>query len=467
MKPRVLIFIAAAAMMLTACSRPAPPASITLPDGTVVKIEGVTFGTNHISPASSPMQRLFDRLQANVQPWISRMTGLKPKPARRTTTTEPSLVVWAQIDSLMSTSQWGQVHIWLADEQGISSGQDANRTYWGPSFGTAQTANQSQPLTFGVFPRRGKTIQIHVGFRPSGDSKTKFAGKFTVANPDQRAPVDWRAETLPATKSSGDLSCTLTHIAMGYGNNTSTEGRRGGPPIVSRNLDDSIERRTEVGLMFRQPGAESNAWQAVDIRLADATSNTLAASSHSWDGGHESVLFRPALWPAEPAWRLTFEAKRTKDAGFASDELLVFTNVPLPALNETNAPGLEFSTSNATVRLEGIARRAPLEGNSWSSTQLSSIKLSVNGLNKGWFFDLIRTTDDAGKVVEQSGSSWSTGDSGPRSYEFSYRKILTNTASLTLTFAIQRGRKFEFLVKPEVVTKDHVPPGASPVTKER
>jgi len=90
--------------------RPAPKSSATLPNGVQIKVEGVTFGTNHVFTTDSKLTRALRKLlPASLQ-------RLLPAPyASRETTTEPQEVVYLSAfdpaTRTYTTPAWNQFQV--------------------------------------------------------------------------------------------------------------------------------------------------------------------------------------------------------------------------------------------------------------------------------------------------------------------------------------------------------------------
>ena len=111
----------------------------------------------------------------------------------------------------------------------------------------------------------------------------------------------------------------------------------------------------------------------------------------------------------------------------------------------TNRIGWTTNVGGVSVTLENICRRAPNTNDYWSSDQLSQVQISMTALTNGLHLDLFSAQSDGGTNLESG--SWSSSG-GWRSYSF--RKIPLEAKTADFTFAVQRSRWVEFMVKPEV-----------------
>ncbi|HXC98854.1 MAG TPA: hypothetical protein VN048_05900 [Verrucomicrobiae bacterium] len=412
-------------------------ARLLLPDGTTVSVAGTTFGTNHV--IGGTLARLVARTPWGMQVALGRLLGSGVVTHQALSTPTPTLVVWLDSPTIAPASPprpfLGWYEGYLADTNGFVSGSD--QTFY-PGVGGLFA------MQFSAFPRRNRTLALHFYFHDT-QGKVKQCGTLTVLNPEFRAYSQWQPETLPATKMVGDVKATLIQVTTGLGNDMSYSPLPDGGHVVtfSTNHDDG---RNETGccLLLRSPTDSSQIWQVDHVELSDATGNVLRSTSMSSGGADDIFSFGPSLWTNESAWKLRCEIKRTK--GFAAGELFTFKNVPVPEMLQTNYPGWATNVNGVTVTLDHIIRRPSLTNlnGGWSTSQLSEAHFRMTGLSNDLHLDLIEIRADNGTNVESPSSS--TGDNMQDRY---LRNIPPETKTLDFTFAVQRGRWVEFLVKPE------------------
>jgi hypothetical protein len=82
--------------IMVAGRQPAPPFSgpLTLPDGAVVRLAGVTYGTNHL--LGRPLARAIAHLPSGAQAVLQRLLGSRALLEASTTTSVPTLIVWLE-----------------------------------------------------------------------------------------------------------------------------------------------------------------------------------------------------------------------------------------------------------------------------------------------------------------------------------------------------------------------------------
>jgi hypothetical protein len=442
---KMLIFVALAAVLVglscwfffTDRKAPSLPAPLLLPNGTTVRVLAVTYGTNHaigskIAGAAADLPMVFQNL-------LKRILGRNAVPAQSLTTPTPELVVWLdhQTNSASATAfMGGYFEAYLGDGSNFISGPAAMLS----SFAISPN---SESLQFGAFPRRDPRINLSI-FYHDAMGKPHFCGHLSFANPQYRTYPQWQAPTLPATKRVGDLEVTLRSVETGHGDGSTVRARRDGSTVVAYDTDREDGRNlTGLDLSLRPLKNTNEVWQVAGVDVSDATGNSAHSMSMSWSGNTAAFSFSPSLWPGEAAWKLKLEVKRTE--GFRAEEIFAFKNVPLGELDRTNTLAWTTNASGITLTLRDICRRAPWTNNSWSSSQLSSVRFKHSALPAGTQVDLLWVVFDTGKTNRSE--SWSSS-SNEREYDF--RAIPLEARTADIVFAVQQSRTVEFTVKPEV-----------------
>jgi hypothetical protein len=178
--------------------------------------------------------------------------------------------------------------------------------------------------------------------------------------------------------------------------------------------------------------------------VGDATGNKARNTSFGWGSLEESYFsFEPSLWPNESAWKLRCEIKRAR--GFDPGETFVFRDIPLGSLGATNQIRCATNFGGVTVTLDHIIRRAPFTNSSWSSDDFSQAHFTTAVLSNGLHLDLLSARTDTGTNLESLSSS-----SSDNWRIYGYRNVPLEAKTADFTFAVQRGRWVEFIVKPEV-----------------
>jgi hypothetical protein len=415
-----------------ALSHAADVPTLTLPDGSVISIAAITYGTNHV--VGSTLARLVASLPASLETGVRRVAGQRAAPRFQQTTVKEELAVWVErIKPATNKSKGGSIRAFLADSNGFISGKDV----WYSDSATAHALN------FSVFPRRSEQLSLHLFY--SGSTGGVFhCGSLPFTNPEYRKYPEWQPEPLPAVKRAGDVEVTLSSVVTGHDSQTIHTALPGGGKRVTRGTDRKDGRTfTACEVKLRSLADTNHIWQVTGEELSDATGNAISNTTMSWDGAEANFAFSPSLWPGEKAWRLKLELKRRK--GFSEEEQLHFTGVPLGAIGGTNVLSISTNHSSIHVTLAEVIRRAALTNDSWSSSELSQVKFLHSPLPAGMHMDLINAVTDGGVTLEAG--SWSSSNN-ERSYQF--RNIPADAKTADFTFVIQRSIVAEFTVKPEL-----------------
>jgi hypothetical protein len=416
--------------------KPVRSGPLTLPDGSVVRIVAVTYGTNHaIGP---PTWRLLAQLPPNLQGLLGRSQWVAKRLAavRTTTTTDPTMIVWLEgaSNNVTALSRNSSFDVCLADASGFISGNSSWLGGWWVN---------PVDLHFGAVPRRDRIITINF-FSHNADGTVRRCGSLAFANPVFGKFRQWQPESLPSTKHAGDVAVTLENFSTGHDDNTrykSLDSRRREVEFGTNRK----ERNRNVCFVHTFSLSDTNqVWRMVGAELSDAAGNRLHSSSANWGGETEDYFgFEPGLWPSENAWKLRCEIKRIR--GFAPEELLVFKGVPLGRLQATNRVGWTTNLSGVSVTLDYVSRRPPQTNDTWSANKMSDVHFIIHGLTNDLLLDLVSARADNGTNLEFP--SWSSSG-----FEKNYylKNVPLDAATADFTFAVHRSRAVEFVVKPEV-----------------
>jgi tetratricopeptide (TPR) repeat protein len=395
-----------------------------LSDGTTLALETVTYGKKHEFgnvyfrfPVPFPVREVYSASTENdgIVVWLTRRDPGSGK----------------------YSSDFNWLALWEAvDEHGCRFGGSG-----GP--GTSSSSNFSVGrVTLEAFPRRKEKFKLRFY-----DRNGKVAATFDVPVPlPARGPFPmWTTEDLPITKSNGDLSVKLTEMrASAY-----------------ESSHNNVKFETlQVNPTFRvaQNGKPTQAWDASGTEISDATGNL---SRYSGDG----------FCPYEPALKLRVTFFRNARAQFAPDEIWTVRNVPVQKPNTAKRLSGSRTVQGATLELLAIGGKgqvsyshsAPKQG-SGSHTYgggsftidgrtsngvttntvkgtLPHVSARVTGLVEQRL--TLQVKDDRRRDVEVDPASPIVGDD-----HFWFLKIPPDAKTLNLTFAVHKGRAFEFVVKP-------------------
>jgi hypothetical protein len=240
---------------------------------------------------------------------------------------------------------------------------------------------------------------------------------------------------------------TLEKVSTGHDQNSSVRADSNDRVSHEFGTNRVDGQNSTVCFIRLQSLIDSNqVWCVAGEEVSDATGNKARNTSLGWGSFEEGYFsFEPGLWPSESAWKLRCEIKRVR--GFDSGDTFVFRDIPFGSLGATNVISCATNFSGVSVILDHTIRRAPNTNSSWSSEELSQVQFTTAGLTNGLHLDLLSARTDTGTNLDCG--SWSSGD---RQRTYNYRNLPLEAKTADFTFAVQRGRWVEFIVKPEVGT---------------
>lgn len=408
--------------------------TVTLANGITLEYLGATYGTNHVAPGFSRLGRLLPRP-------LQSLFGLS-RPSQFFRTETLSLAVWLRDDPLSAGNRVGRISVvsLLADERGVVAGDDDWQSFQPGAIGGGGTLN----LQFRTVPGRSRMITVKF-FDEGGGSDRVFLGELVFPNPAfTRAPV-WEAESLPASRTNGNLVCRLERVVAGVSHRT-IQRNRGEVEFAALKPG---EGPYGLGLFrFAEDGLPSTNWSVGTVWLADATGNSLhcGSSMHRYEEDLVAHRFGPILWPDE-VWDLAVWAKRKPTAPFTEDEVIVLEGIQVPALGDTNRLESVFPRQGIEVRVEQFVHRAPPEPGGYSMDDLTHLRVELSKLPDGMYFDLVELVDEEGR--ELRGSGWSRTHGEPSVSTFAFQDVPEGAKTLRARMVVHRGRRFDFRVQPE------------------
>lgn len=406
---------------------PAPPArgAITLPDGSWARLEAVTYGTNHV--VAPKLAHLVSHLPQAIQNSLRKHLGRRAMIRFTHQTPSPMLVLWLNRDisaKPFPTNQ-GYFECVLSGTNGTTCGQFVGYAARYPL----------ETKEFAVFPRREKTLVLTI-YHHDAEGNIFERGYLTFPNPEYRRYPHWKPEPLPATKFAGDVKVTLGKLVTGIEQTVEFTNSVHGHQVrftTNAPLGTSIT----VCDLRMEPTRTNEQWAVVRVVTSDATGNQVGHDLLTTDDESGEVIFSPALWPDESAWKVAFEIARRD--GFGSGEVISFPGLPIPATNGTNLIGWTTNFQGLQVTLEQMVRReADLE-----------LRLGVTGLTNGHRLDLISAAGDTGEELTRYFQS----DLGTNQIH-RFKAPPAGAKRATFTFAVQPSRWVEFLAKPEKKRRD-------------
>ena len=390
------------------------PQTITLSDGSTLKLITVSYGKQHKIPN------------------IKMLRG--PRGGTVFRDTNDTLVLW--IEQKQKGNDWPNYQFYAYDKAGTACASDWGRSSWQINRGAELVA-----VRFSAFPRRGGKIYLRIQEwnRQTGRQTVKNA--FVISNPARGPFPTWFPDSLPDMQSDGDLDVTLNKLVFGV---KAPWQRNNSAP------DDAMNKGMQVAFDVQQNGHTVTNWQPVQIETSDATGNHANGYVNTTSqGGEPETLYQWGLWPDEPAWKVRVEMSRT--SGFTDDELWTVQNIPVedgkmqnfwnddyggnqskPAFAETTLNGAHlkiFSVKHFTDQPQG-------------SQMQGAVQIQLDKPLDGMRMTLLKVTDDQGHDIQ----SWNWGWGG-NVYSFGFRE-LGSTKTVSFTIALHKSRFVEFMAKP-------------------
>lgn len=263
-------------------SRSTPVPQIILANGTVLRVEALTFGTNHVFTTESEWKR---KLRARLPQMLRGMLG--PEGYRNEfNQSDEELVIWISqynpvkdaylmptFDACEIIAENGQrFHVWSS-----SSGDDHG--FKEKHFYTRQ------------FPRRQKSFRLR--FTDNGQPV-----ELEVANPHVWTGTEWTARALPQTQTVSQVDFVLEKVEI----QLSSDGDSWTTKTFAVYAGD--EDRTE--------------WYQAQTTYLDVTGNS----------DHNTLSIQ------EPVWKLRTKFHRTAKAQFETNEIIPLMESALPASGE-------------------------------------------------------------------------------------------------------------------------------------
>jgi len=415
-----MLFTGLVVLQVAQTGKPRASQVVTLPDGSTLRLESVSYGKEHFRPGPwwHPLAR---RLPTDWQRKLKVDTGASM------TTAAPSLGVWLGWDKTGSSSG-GWWDFGLVDESGVEVPASSNTNH-----GSGRTGQpDSLGRTFTAFPRRGAAMTLRLYQRKPG-GRRELAAAFEFTNPARGKFPEWRPQPMPAVVKQGDLEISYKQLLIGVtGHN---------------NPGEAPEAR--VNFTVVEGGMPSDHWFPDGIEIADATGNVVR--QNSWGGGTSKgeayMVWKPYLWPSEAAWKIRVEFMRNEKAVFSTNELVVVTGLALPAVDSVTELNLSTNRLGHTVRVLGLAQGQGKFSGRHSRMSGGDVRIEVDvspelGTRKR--LTVLSVRDDQGRKAESRGYGRSSS-----SYSFSYEPK-PDAKSLDFTLVVQEVVTAEFLVKPEV-----------------
>jgi hypothetical protein len=318
MKKRRLVIIAAMAAALGVFaylkrSRGDIGKTVTLADGSTITLVNSDYGTNIF--CGSAMERLLRRsLPLPIRERLNLVFG-------GYASDEPNLWVYFRMGGKITNDSLA-----LRFHDNERYGQGAS---------LFSIPGQSLCQGFTVFPRRSSLISLRV-YRLDG--KSRGFETFLIPNPITGPFPDWKPDSLPASRRSGDLAITLIRA-------------------VADSDERSNEGDTHTQFQVLQNGKPTTDWQPKTVKVSDATgnqANRLWRERSNLEEGIWSFDFGSPYLPGEPAWKMQVEFSKVRTATFLPEELWEIKGLAIPNSNAVNQVNLTTNLQGITVHCDSL-----------------------------------------------------------------------------------------------------------------
>ena len=393
----VLVFAGISlAFMVWGLRTPPPLARGVLSDGSIITLEGVTYGHGpHYLHLGTHLQRW---LGAHVHPEVGRFLHLE----RWGFTAYPygqdpdRLLLWAKMRTPTPPlgHRGGDHHPLrpvLLDDDGIPYPDHIAET-------VPDTETWRKMFLWSVWPHRSRFLHVRVYDEDPKDAAAKPVLEWVIANPHPIQPPEWTTAALPIRSPAGPLQVTLNRLE-----------RVAVPPPEQAH---TFPRNDGLVAAFHvtQDGKPAPDWRILEVLVEDPTGNT-----RTWGRPPEArytvsntgeLLAEAAnvVPPKETTIRLRVRLARKEDL----QDRVTINHLPV------SWDGPEVVPLNRTVRLCG------------RPVQLLQVSHTSQGLSFGYPFTLeyalrerppigvypVKAVDSAGRPVDLRAMSWSSPDVG-------------------------------------------------------
>ncbi|MBI1177601.1 hypothetical protein GC207_09200 [bacterium] len=306
-----------------------PHNTITLPDGTTVRLLTITVGTRHVY--GSLFARTVEKLPGstgnflrNRWPDATRVHWFDSR--------EQQLVAWLEYNRPPARPDWIPL---LAS----ADGHKIEAASYGVMRFTTNSSSVVVQAYYPTWPRRGKNLEC-VFQQKMGKERPVQLGSFRFANP---APVaesvpSWKPIQLPATKIAVDLKVTLESFRSGISESEWLDMARlqYAPFGISSTFYDLPGAAFQI--VIHSTNGQSEAWKIAGVELTNATGNHLSRFKRLTIEG-DSAFIRPVLWADESAWELKLTLKRGAAADRKDFRTVAFRVDPNWQTNKTAPDG--------------------------------------------------------------------------------------------------------------------------------
>lgn len=431
--PFILVpLLVAALLVLRWVNQPDP---VSLPNGSTVALEGVTFGKKHLMP-DAISHIITDNLPYSVTGFL----GIKPPPSLQTD--RLNLAVWLKRSHPKSTSKNRQppdpLTVRLVDKHGFEAPISGSRHTWRRSKSAYHVRSTEN------FPRQSDNIRLRLYWTKG--PKDRLLQEVNVDNPYAVASSpSWKADPLPITQFTNRLEVTLMSAKIGIDSASK-------PKIPAGQVNRPASR---LHLRIKENNSLVDYWIPRQIEISTPGGNMaiVRGSSRLVAEGTRQFVFGWPLWSDESVCELRIEFVKGKKAPFSSDEITSITT-PLTKPTTNNVPPKPLKMAQFVNKK--IPIQVPILQNFfdvhftlfWTNDQ--GFQLRMPRLFDAYDFNvtLLRVTNANGRSIPTKDFRWQyrTG-----------RSVLDlppveNLNRLNFRVAIHKSRWLTFRIKPKFLT---------------
>jgi hypothetical protein len=410
----IAVFVAISLAVILLLNSRVPPGA-TAADGRRIRIEKVTFGTQH----SFTMGKLWVRVlkPALGTPWAARHGCVE----MRFTNAQSGLMVWTKWSGVSATNPLS-LEATILDEHGTESELVLSR--WNQSDGSAHT-NRFDSISyvgwiFRNYPRRSASLSLRIYDRDQQHRKSQ-AVEIPFRNPAPKHYPRWMGERFPVSRTNEGTVFTLREV-------TGTAATWNARFEVTTN------------------GSPDHSWQVGSIQAHDGTGNSFMTRSNVLSAGSGDPRFQlhGSLWPGENAWRFSVEFCRETDSG--TNEVWMTPEMAILPAGISGASITNSSLNGHTVVVIGVfaARHiAPRPAREMPANASVRLRLEPTD-NISGRLKLLAAHDDAGREIRHEPGP------GISAEHYNYNLWLPAGAkSVRFTFAVRESTMIDFDVAAE------------------
>ena len=394
--------------------------TVQLPDGRVVTVLAVTYGTNHTLIEGPLWAKAIRRFVSRPR---AHQLGLRIYERKFE---EPTLLIWTHW-RLPSTGEAPR-YASLQDRLGIES-EPEHVAIDAP---VGKTGTAIMAWQFSNFPRRQPRFPLRFYQRESG--RLRFLGEADVRNPVQAEASRAAAPSPPVTVTADSLQFTLAML-------------RSGGEVATNLIRPYVQVApwTEARFEVRDDGRLATNWIVGGLRAFGESGNRFQVVSAPVlsTNGDLRVAFPDVMWPDERGWRIRAEFAR--NTGFPETNRWML--LTMPVIRNSTGFSRQIAQELPGLRIETVELRPTTQliryvrGGFRRTTDLTVLHMP---LSERMHIALLAVTDDTGRELRFSGGI----DQWKGKYVVGL-EVPTNSTTLDLTFVVHQGREVEFFVKPD------------------